>query len=262
MAPLNPAIRALYVGRVRHRRFAPVLHQLDYELRFPLFDLGAVAGDAPDTGHPLWSVGRAAPVWLRRADYHGDPKESLESATRSLVERETGQRPSGPILLLSHPRYLGLGFNPVSFYYCLSPDERQLEAVVAEVSNTPWGERRCYVLPASESRRTGGMLEFRFAKAFHVSPFMSMQQEYRWTFTTPGNVLRVHMDVLEGGKKLFDATLKLRRHPATATELTRTLIGFPPMTLKVFAAIYWNAARLWLKRAPYYPHPKTLAATP
>ena len=165
----------------------------------------------------------------------------------------------GPVRLLTHPRHFGYGFNPVSFYYCFDRAGSTVEAIVAEITNTPWGERHCYVLPV-ESSRSAEHLHFRFGKDFHVSPFLPMNHDYDWRFSIPDERLAVHMQNLSAGEVVFDATLALQRMPIDGAVLARALAGFPLMTAKVTAGIYWQALRLWLKRAPVFTHPDKTGA--
>ena len=245
---------ALYTGRLRHRRFAPRTHAFTYDLAMIWLDLAEL--DTVFRGRWLWSARRPALAWLRRADYLGDPAVPLEQAVRDRVERETGSRPLGPIRLLTHLRTFGHCFNPVSFYYCYDAAGERLEVIVAEITNTPWNERHSYVLPAGKSnaarQRT---LCFRFGKSFHVSPFMPMEVDYDWRFTTPGARLAVHMVNRRAGETLFDATLALERREITAASLAGALARFPFATLRVLGAIYWQALALWAKRVPFHVHP-------
>ncbi len=245
---------AVYVGRVRHRRLAPREHVFDYPLFLMYLDLGEL--DQVFAGRWLWSIGRRNLAWLDRRDHLGDPQVDLDTAVRDLVERRTGRRPAGPIRLLTHLRYFGHCFNPVSLYYCFDESGERLDALVAEVNNTPWGERHCYVL--DESAATGGdgdARTYRASKEFHVSPFMPMDLDYAWRTTVPGERLVVHIDNSRGGVKFFDATLTLERREADGPNLARALARFPLITLRVVLWIHWEALRLWLKRTPFYPHP-------
>jgi len=249
---------ALYLGRVRHRRFAPRAHAFEYRLFMAYLDLAEL--ERVFRGRWLWSARRPALAWFRRADYLGDPGVPLDEAVRARVAQATGRRPAGPIRMLTHLRYFGLSFNPVTFYYVFDAADTRVETVVAEVTNTPWNERHVYVLANETNEGSGATRRHRVAKRFHVSPFMPMDIGYDWRFSTPGETLSVHMENHRQGAKLFDATLALERRPLTGASLARALAFFPLITAKVVAAIYWEALRLWAKRVPFYTHPKKLAS--
>ena len=179
-------------------------------------------------------------VRFRRRDYLGDPAVPLSDAVRALVAERTGRAPEGPIRLLTHLRTLGHCFNPVSFYYCFAADGATLEAVVAEVTNTPWGERHAYVGWAASS-----------TKELHVSPFMAMDQRYTVRAPAPGETLSVHIESRQDGSVAFDATLGLKRRSLTRRSLLRPLAP----TLRMLALIYGHAVALKLKGVPVQPHP-------
>ena len=240
----------LYTGVVMHRRQSPIAH----EFRFPLFMAYLDLAELPGVfdGHPLWSARRPAPAWFRRADHFGDPALPLDEAVRRRVHEETGRRPEGPIRLLTHLRYFGYVFNPISVYYCFTPNGERVESLVAEVTNTPWGERHVYVV---EPVVKGDTLRAGFSKALHVSPFMAMDLEYRLSVTAPGENLDVRMAAVRDGAAIFEAGLSLRRRPMTARALNGVLVRYPFMTARVTTAIYWQALRLRLKGVPFVPHP-------
>jgi DUF1365 family protein len=243
---------AVYSGVVQHRRFRPKPHSF----RFRLFMMYLDLDELPEVldGHWLWSARRAAPARFHRADYHGDPAVPLAEAVRRSVEEKTGMRPAGPIRLLTHLRYYGYCFNPVSFYYCFDREGSHVEAILTEITNTPWGERHSYVLPRTPEMN--GVMRFRFAKTFHVSPFMPMDQRYDWRFSPPGRRLAVHMENYDAAGMIFDATMSLRRRELTGATLARALLAYPWMTAGVVTAIHWNALKLWLKGNPVYTHPE------
>ncbi len=248
----------IYEGHIRHRRFTPVLNQFQYGLFLFYLDLD----ELPNLFAHRWFFSHERPnlVYFRRRDHLGDPNVSLDEAVRDLVEAETGTRPEGPIRLLTHLRYLGYCFNPLSVYYCYGRDDRQPETIVAEVHNTPWGEEHCYVLENSADQHPSSKWkQFKFDKGFHVSPFMPLRMQYDWRCSNPGDTLQIHINSSSAQAKVFDATLSLRRRPISSTTLARLLVTRQPMTYKVITKIYWQALRLWRKGAPYFPHPKAVA---
>ncbi len=243
---------AIYDGWVRHRRFTPVEHEFTYRHTMLLLDLDELPGVLDR--HPLYSSTRAAPARFRREDYLGDPGRPLDESVRDLVEERTGARPAGPVRLLTTLRTFGHNFNPVSFFYLLGAGGSRVEAVVAQVTNTPWGERHAYVLGRDDE---DSVMRDTMDKVFHVSPFIGMDSHYDWRVTEPNDNLLVHIDERDDhGRHVFDATLSLTRRDMSARRLTQMLLRFPATSLRVVALIYWNALRLKLKGAPYHPHPE------
>jgi uncharacterized protein len=259
LARISNVHSCLYHGSVRHRRLEPAGHAFRYRLALLYLDLDEV--DLVFAGRWLWSAGRRPAIahW-RRSDHYGDPQRDLRDCIRELVRERAGIEVDGPIRLLTHPRHFGYGFNPVNFYYCYAQGGQQLLAIVAEINNTPWGERHCYVLPQAANRGTPQRLRFEFGKDFHVSPFLPMDMQYDWRFSRPDAALAVHMENHRDGRKVFDATMTLQRQPINGRTLAASLARHPLVTLKVSAAIYWQALRLWLKRTPLSTHPDKTGA--
>ena len=254
-APDSPGLAsAIYRGTVHHRRFEPTEHRFSYRLFLLYLDLDEL--DRVFAGRWLWSIERPNLASFRRADYLGDPDRPLRDAVLDRVAASGAARPAGPVRMLTHVRYFGYCFNPVTFYYCFDATGSTVEAVVAEITNTPWGERHAYVV-ARQPGDDGGVLEAEFQKDFHVSPFFGMDHVYRWRFTEPGASLGVAMENRRLDRRVFDATLGLRRQPLTGRALAGALVRHPFMTGKVIAAIYWQALRLKLKRVPVHPHPRS-----
>jgi DUF1365 family protein len=248
---------ALYEGVVRHRRFTPRHRELRHRLALAYLDLDELPGLL---GGRLLAR-RPGLVRFRRRDYLGDPSIPLADAVRETVLAQTGLRPSGPIRLLTHLRSYGHCFNPVSFYYCLDPSGERVRSVLAEVTNTPWGERHAYVLAprASDPRLaadSSAVLGGSVSKALHVSPFMGMDHRYDWRLTAPAQTLSVHIASHHEGRLVFDATLALRRRELTRASLARITARYPFATLRVLALIYAHGAALKLSGVPLHRHPR------
>lgn len=243
----------IYEGQVKHTRSKPVRHQFSYRLFMMYLDLE----ELPDLFRRrwLWSASRPALARFRRSDHLGPEDKPLAECVRDLVEEESGRRPRGPIRLLTNLSYFGYCFNPVSFYYCFGIDGETVEYIVAEVNNTPWGERDTYVMPCTDGNANSSFWRFRPTKKMHVSPFIPMDVEYAWALSKPADRLSVFMADSKNGERFFDATLDLRRKEISGNSLASVLVLFPLMTAKVIFAIHWEALRLWIKRCPVYDHP-------
>jgi DUF1365 family protein len=243
----------IYEGVIRHRRLKP-RREFHHRLALAYLDLEELPRLL---GGRLVSP-RPGLVRFRRCDYLGDPAVPLDRAVRELVSERTGEQPAGPIRLLTHPLSFGHCFNPVSFYYCFDAVDERVDAVVAEVTNTPWGERHAYVVEDGDA--DGSVLVAQFEKAMHVSPFMGMDHRYHVRASTPGRTLSVHIDSTRAGSSVFDATLSLRRGELTRASMSRMTIRYPFATVRVLALIYAHALGTALAGAPVHPHPRALRA--
>jgi len=243
----------IYRGYVRHRRHKPAVNVFRYGIFMLYLDLDELP--RVFDGHACWSYERPNLACWRRRDYLGPRDLSLDAAVRYRVQRAVGAEPAGPIRMLCHLCYFGYCYNPVVFYYCFDKADTHVETVVAEITNTPWGERHAYVLSEPMNQAKGPRKRYVFPKSFHVSPFMPMAITYDWRFTEPGAALNVHMENHDDAGKVFDATLHLERREITVGNLARTLALHPLMTVKVITLIHWQALRIWLKRVPFIEHP-------
>jgi DUF1365 family protein len=243
---------AIYTGTIRHRRFRPALHEFTYPLFLAFLDIDRI----PE----LMRVSRLASYerwnWasFRGRDHFGDPRQNLRERLIADAAANDLQLPDGPVFLLTHLRYLGYNFSPVSFFFCFDAGQ-QLQMIMAEVKNT-WAETHNYWMSAAnQAGHTNNSSSYLFDKSFHVSPFLGMACQYRWTFTPPGESLVIHSNLAEDGAQTFDATLSLKGEPWSAKSLRRALFRFPLMTAKTVAAIHWEALMLHCKKVPFIPHP-------
>jgi uncharacterized protein len=177
---------------------------------------------------------------------------AVEQSVRATLLSRTGINLTGPIRMLINLRYWGFSMNPLSTYYCFDDSGTRVVAILAEVHNTPWNQRHTYVLTGDDFAKKQ---HTDFCKQFHVSPFNPIDMNYRWHSTTPEHCLAIHLENWQENKKIMDATLTLRREPITAAAMNKLLIRFPWMTVKVIAAIYWQAFALWRKGLTIFNHP-------
>ena len=227
-------------GQVMHHRLQPWGHGFRYRLALFRLDLD----ELPRLSRALRLLGVecARPLTYRAADHLSTDD------VRARVRTAGVTAPVARIELVTSLRVFGYVFNPVSFFFCYGTDEALL-AVVCEVNNT-FGQRHVYVLPADE-----GQSVWHEKKVFHVSPFFTLDGTYRFEFHVGREHLEARIDLYRGGEAQFVSRLSLDRRPLTDASLLRMLVGYPLLTLRVIAAIHWQALRLWWKGAVYHPVP-------
>ncbi len=236
----------IYEGTIRHRRAQP-RRQFRHRLALFYIDLD----ELPTLLGGRFVDPRPGLLRFRRRDYLGPAEVPLDQSVRDAVQTRTGARPNGAIRVLTQLRSFGHCFNPVSFYYCVDDADEQVESIVAEVTNTPWGERHAYVLPGGTAY---------VDKSLHVSPFMGMDHRYTVLADPPGERLAVHIESRRGEELTFDATLSLRRRELTRASAASVAARYPFANVRVLALIYGHALGLVLAGARLHPHPKARAA--
>lgn len=239
----------IYQGWVQHHRYLPHSHSFKYPLAMLMLDLDEL--QQRFSGSRLWSLERFNLISFFRRDYLRSDTADLKAAVSELIQQRCDQPFSGQIKILTHPRYLGFIFNPVTFYFCSEADS--LKYIVAEINNTPWNERYAYVLKVDENQTQP--LHFDFDKQFHISPFMPMDVQYHWRFNIKPEALNIQMVMNNDGERHFDATLTVTMQPLTSKNMRWLPIRYPLQTLRVVFRIYWQALRLWGKHTPFFSHP-------
>lgn len=240
---------AVYQGWVRHRRFSKPENHFTYGFYMFLVDL-----DELDifNQQKYCSTDKFAIFSVKKTDYF-DKNSNLSIKEKAIQKTvDLGGSPPKSVRMLANIRYWGIKFSPINIFYNYD-EANQLSSVLVEVSNTPWNERHYYLI-----KHPHNPLPTR--KNFHVSPFQTSQVEYHWRLKEPEDTLLFHIENLaldSHRNKLFDATLQLQRMPVTPSNLRQLMIQTPVMSLKIVAGIYWQAAKLALRKARFYPHPKT-----
>ncbi|MEZ6138480.1 MAG: DUF1365 domain-containing protein [Pirellulaceae bacterium] len=244
----------LYEGTVSHRRRSPVEHQFRYRIYMVLLDLNeipALVGRRSLIGDSKTSVRS-----FLRSDHLFDPAIPLTQELRQTVFLATERESNGPIRLLTQLRSFGYYMSPLNLFYCFDASDQRIETVVAEVNNTPWNERHCYVLWDGNRQESDASLTFSHPKHFHVSPFMPMNMTYQWQLSPPEQSLQVHLANVDDDGVQFEAGMSLKRQQLNRMNLTRMSIRYPLMTARIVSAIYFQALKLWWKKCPSYTHPK------
>ena len=239
---------ALYRGTVRHRRTRPDEREFTPALWLAYVDVDALPGSLDAL--PLWSARRRAPVYFRRRDFFDGGAQPLGPVVRDLVEARLDHRPSGPIFLLAQLRTFGFLFNPLAVYYCFARGGELLDAVVLEVTNTPWGERTWYVFDARAGATSGST-----RKEMHVSPFLPMDAGYRVSWTTPAADLKLAINVERAAQSIFRTDLALTRVQLDRRRALGLVFRHPLLPLRGFLSIYREAHRLLVARVPVQRHP-------
>ncbi len=235
----------IYEGRVFHERLTPKKHSFCYRVFMMYLDLNEL--DQFSQIHPFWGENKYALARFKRSDFYGDSDKPLTSEIQSLVQKQCGFTPSGAVRLLANLRYFGYIMNPLVTYYCFDKDNN-LEAIIAEVTNTPWGEKHPYVL---DCRGQQTQQQHVFEKAFTVSPFNPVDMTYHWASSTPSNALNIKIKNTQKDVPVFHAAMNLQRVELSKKALSRFLIVYPFFTVKVISTIYWQALKLFVKGVPF-----------
>ncbi|WP_409425902.1 DUF1365 domain-containing protein [Pseudoalteromonas sp. RW-H-Ap-1] len=238
---------AVYLGDVRHRRFAVKNHSFNYSLYMMWVDLNNT--HALNGVHKQLGTSGFKALKFEQSDYlQGLP----DSQHQPIIERAQAQLSQlgvdekfSHVYLLGQLRCLGIYFSPVNFYF-FGHQDNEFSYMVAEVSNTPWNERHYYLVPLAK--------KVNFKKVFSVSPFMDLNMDYHWTVRQKKDNILIRIENKRDEELLFDASLRLQRQPLCNKQMSKLLKRFPAMTWSVFKGIYVQAFKLFVKRVPFLGH--------
>ena len=247
---MSPAAHSVVDAVVVHRRLRPRPNAFRYRVAYLCLGLD----DLPSAAGRWLKLDRPGLVSFHRADHGARDGGDLKAWLRGiLADHELTQACDGDVALMTMPRLFGYVFNPVSFWFCRDR-EGELRAVLCEVNNT-FGESHCYLVHHADCRplRADEWLEGR--KVFHVSPFLPVEGGYRFRFRLDDGLAHVDVNYHDGQGLMLATSVAGQREPLADRTVARRFLGNPTMTLAVVARIYWQALKLWRKRARFYRKP-------
>lgn len=250
------AAAVLYFGEVMHARLKPMGHRFSYRVMSLLIDLDRL--DEADRQSLLFGVNRGALYGFHEKDHGDRDGTSLRAYAQRCAAQESIDLTGGRVLLLCYPRLFGYAFNPLSIYFCYRADG-ELALMIYEVKNT-FGDIHAYVLPVRPGEHSEASLRQQQDKQFYVSPFMAMAMRYHFRVSPPHERVKLRILEADGEGPLLAATFNGRRHPLATAALLRSFFALPLVSLKIIAAIHWEALRLWLKGARLVPRKDAPAA--
>ncbi len=236
----------VYFGDVMHTRLKPRKHLFRYKVFSLFLDIDSL--DRLEKTSKIFRVNKWGLISLYETD-HGNRKDKKLRNWVNKKLKEHGYRKPEKVFLLCFPRILGLGFNPLSIFFCYQ--ENQLETVIYEVKNT-YGDQTEYILPCNLDR--DGKIRHQHKKEMYVSPFIDMNQTYYFTIAPPTEKLSIKINERDAEGDLLIATQTGIAKTFNDKILFKALIRYPFMLAKVLILIHWNAVILYFKRVKYYSY--------
>nr|WP_256478441.1 DUF1365 domain-containing protein [Notoacmeibacter sp. MSK16QG-6] len=238
------AAATLYAGPVMHQRLQPVGHRFTYNVYSLLIDVDRL--DEANRLSPLLGVESPGLLSFRSSDHLRGSATHLRRQADDWY-RET--RPDGALpsrwLLLCYPRMFGWVFNPISVWFALDESDAPI-MLVYDVRNT-FGGRHAYLAPVAAGEATDAGIRQTSDKRLHVSPFLGPDLTYMFRVMPPGETVKLRIHETRNGEPLFDATFCGHARQVTTLSLIRYLVTIPFLPFKIYAAIHWEAFRLWMK---------------
>ena len=229
-----------------HMRLKPKRHYFRYNVFSLFLDIDKLVEF--DKTSWFFRLNKWGLVSLYERD-HGDRNTlRLRDWVDKKLEKLGFMRPE-KVYLLSFPRILGLGFSPLSVFFCYS--KNKLYSVIYEVKNT-YGEQIEYILESQPD--PDGRVRHSHKKNMYVSPFIDMAQTYHFTIMPPDQKLSIRINERDKDGLLLIASQTGRFQDFNDWTLAKAFFCYPLMLAKVLILIHWNALILYVKRVKIVPY--------
>lgn len=242
---------ALVPSSIVHVRHGTPQHRLERKGLSIWVDLDQL--DAADAQSPFFSVGRFNLLSFSPKDYGPNfkskaPYQNLAAYARSLASSVMPDQPIDQVMLLTFPRILGVSFNPISVYLCRHQGKDVL--AIYEVRNT-FGDMHSYI-----GRMDGDKaVVHEVQKKLHVSPFFSMDGDYRLKINASADVMRLLIHYHQDKTPLLTATMRGNIIPLSSKAIVKEMFRAGQFPLRPLVSIHIEAVKLWLKRVTFFRRP-------
>ena len=231
----------IYRGKILHERLLPKKHRFEYPFSFFHFEIKKLT--SLSNQHSFFGYNQKRLLEIRDSDYL---RSNAKPIIKALEEFFGSEASNERTLLVSSPRYLGVAFNPVNFYFRIDQTDAITKALV-EVNNT-FGDRHIYPI-CNLQKESDGSYSGKTTKAFHVSPFNSMDGHYRFQFKLNEHSVFLGIDLYKSDQCVMQTYMSGRSHTLNAKNFMKYALLHPFDTaLNSFPRILSQATILYLKK--------------
>ena len=232
----------IYNGIVKHQRFKPIEHSLNYRTFSILLDLDEIENLAKSIS--IFSLNKFNIFSFYNRDHGERDGSSLKDWVKKNLKKFNISNNITKIKLLCYPRMFGYVFNPLSIFYCY--ENKDLKAIFYEVKNT-FNEQHTYIFKIKNNEK----IEQKCKKKFYVSPFMDMETYYNFKLINPKEKLSIFIRQTDEEETVLTATQTGDKKEFSFKQLLINFFKYPLMTIKIISTIHYEAFFLWKKGAVY-----------
>jgi uncharacterized protein len=232
----------IYNGVVKHQRFKPIKHSLNYKTFSLLVDLDEIETLANNIS--IFSLNRFNIFSFYDLDHGARDGSPIKDWVLKNIKKFNISNNITKIKLLCYPRIFGYVFNPLSIFYCY--ENNDLRSIFYEVKNT-FNEQHTYIFKIKNNEK----IEQKCKKKFYVSPFIDMETYYNFKLLNPKDKLSIFIKQTDGEETVLTATQTGEKREFSFKQLLINFFKYPLMTIKIISSIHYEAFFLWKKGAVY-----------